>query len=256
MSARRTCLAGLLLAALPTPATLAQAPTVRVFAAASLTEAFREIAAAFERRHPGVRVELNFAGTQVLRTQIEQGAPADVLAAADLEHADALQRQGLLGAHHVFARNRLVVVTPAGSPRVRALPDLAAPGVKLVLAGPAVPAGRYAAETLSRMEKSGRYGDGYRARVELNVVSQETNVRAVLAKVAMGEADAGIVYATDAAAAEGKVGVLPIPVELNVDAVYPIGLLSASGSAGARAFVDEVLGPRGQDVLRRHGFLP
>jgi molybdate transport system substrate-binding protein len=255
MSPRRARRAALVLAVLGAPAPLG-AETLRVFAAASLTDAFREIAAAFEQRNPGVRVELNLAGTQVLRTQVEQGAAADVFAAADLEHAEALRRQGLLGPHRVFARNRLVVAVPSGSSRVRGLADLAVPGVKVVLAAPAVPAGRYALEALSRMENSGRYGPAYRERVERNVVSQETNVRAVLAKVAMGEADAGVVYATDAAAAGAKVGVLAMPADLDVEVVYPIGILSGSRSPAARAFVDEVTGPRGQATLRRHGFLP
>jgi molybdate transport system substrate-binding protein len=119
----------------------ASAEVLRVFAAASLTEAFRETAELYERTHTGDRVELNFAGSQVLRTQIEQGAPADVFASADLVHADALVRSGLLGPTRVFARNRVVVVAPAGEGKVRRLQDLARPGIKLVLAGSTVPVG-------------------------------------------------------------------------------------------------------------------
>jgi molybdate transport system substrate-binding protein len=136
----------------------ASAETVRVFAASSLTEAFGEIAAVFEAGHPGTRVELSFAGSQVLRTQIEQGAPADVFASADREHTDALVRKGLLGPTRVFARNAVVVVTPAGAARVSSLADLARPGTRVVLAGPSVPAGRYAAGPAA--SRAGRPGAG------------------------------------------------------------------------------------------------
>lgn len=240
----------------PPPAGLAPPPAapgaVRVLAAASLTEAFAEIAAAFETDRPGTKVELSFAGSQVLRTQIEQGAPADVFVSADREHADALVRAGLLGPVRVFARNRLVVVTPAEGARVRSLADLARPGTRVVLAGPSVPAGRYAASALQRLDAFGGLGPGFGARVLSNVVSEETNVRAALSKVALGEADAGFVYATDAASASGRVRVLDLPVD--VVAEYPIGILAGSRSTAAAAFVDLVLGERGQAILRRHGF--
>jgi molybdate transport system substrate-binding protein len=235
--------------AAPSPA----APgTVRVLAAASLTEAFGEIAAAFEADRPGTRVELSFAGSQMLRTQIEQGASADVFASADHEHADALVRAGLLGPVRVFARNRLVVVTPAEGARVLSLADLARPGTRVVLAGPSVPAGRYAVAALRRLDAEGGLGAGFGARVRANVVSEETSVRATLSKVALGEADAGFVYATDASSAPGKIRVLDLPVD--VVAEYPIGVLAGARSPAAAAFVDLVLGERGQAILRRHGF--
>jgi molybdate transport system substrate-binding protein len=231
----------------------ASAETVRVFAASSLTEAFGEIAAVFEAGNPGTRVELSFAGSQVLRTQIEQGAPADVFASADREHADALAREGILGRTRVFARNALVVVAPAEGARVSSLADLARPGMRVVLAGPAVPAGRYAAEALRRLDAQAGLGAGFGARVRANVVSEETNVRAALSKVVLGEADAGFVYATDAASAAGKVRVLALPVD--VVAEYAIGVLSGTSlPSPAAAFVDLVLGERGQAILRRHGF--
>ncbi len=229
----------------------ASAETVRVFAASSLTEAFGEIAAVFEAGHPGTRLELSFAGSQVLRTQIEQGAPADVFASADREHADALVRKGLLGPTRVFARNALVVVAPAEAAKVSSLADLALPGTRVVLAGPAVPAGRYAAEALRRLDAQSGLGAGFGARVRANVVSEETNVRATLSKVLLGEADAGFVYATDAASAAARVRVLELPVD--VVAEYPIGVLRRAALPSA-AFVDLVLGERGQAILRRHGF--
>jgi len=231
----------------------ASAETVRVFAASSLTEAFREIAAAHEAARPGMKVELSFAGTQVLRTQIEQGAPADVFASADLAHSEALARAGLLATPRTFARNALAVVVPAGPARVASLADLARPGVRVVVAGPAVPAGRYTVEALRRLAAPGSLGPGFDARVRANVVSEETNVRAVLSKVVLGEADAGFVYQTDAASAGARVRVLEVPS--SVVAEYSIGVVSgAADAAAAEAFVGLVLGERGQAILRRHGF--
>ncbi|HXK10757.1 MAG TPA: molybdate ABC transporter substrate-binding protein [Vicinamibacteria bacterium] len=231
----------------------ASAETVRVLAASSLTEAFREIAAGFEAENPGITVEVSFGGSQALRTQIEQGAPADVFASADREHAEALVRAGLLAPTRVFARNVLVAVVPAGGAKVASLADLARPGMRVVLAGPAVPAGRYAAEALRRLGTEGGLGPAFGAAVRANVVSEETNVRAVLSKVVLGEADAGFVYATDAATSGDRVRTLELPV--SVVAEYPIGVVAETRvPAAAAAFVDRVLGERGQAILRRHGF--
>jgi molybdate transport system substrate-binding protein len=231
----------------------AAAETVRVFAASSLTDAFREAAADFEAAHPGVRVELQLGGSQVLRVQVEQGAPADVFASADREHARALWTAGLVGEPRVFARNRLVVAVPRGPGKVRSLGDLARPGVRLVLAAPSVPAGRYATEALRRLDAWGGLGEGFAAGVRRNVVSEETNVRAVLAKVRLGEADAGFVYATDVRGAGEGTEALALPVDVAVE--YEIAVVRASREPGAAAaFVARVLGERGQAILRRHGF--
>lgn len=236
-------------------AQVASAESVRVFAAASLMEAFRDVAALYEQQHAGDAIELNFAGSQVLRTQIEQGASADVFASADLAHADALKAAGLLGPHAVFARNRLVLVVPAGSPRVKGLKDVARPGVKVLVAGSSVPVGRYTTQALAKLGAAGLYGDDFQTRVQANVVSQETNVRAVLSKVALGEADAGFVYVTDATTAAQRVQVIDIPERYNVGAEYPIGVVTKSAAAWqAKAFVDLVLGPDGQAILRKYGF--
>jgi molybdate transport system substrate-binding protein len=230
------------------------ADTLHVFAAASLTDAFSEIAEAFETEHPGTKIEFNFAGSQVLRTQIEQGAKADVFASADRAHAEALRAKELLEPTHVFTRNRLVIVTPLEGSRVLTLIDLARPGRKIVIAGPTVPAGRYTVQVLRNMAGSGLYGDDYQARVQANVVSQESNVRAVLGKVAMGEADAGFVYRTDAK--NGKVRVLDIPDRQNVIAEYPIGVVAGTQSAElAKQFVAFVDGPEGHAILQKHGFM-
>jgi molybdate transport system substrate-binding protein len=149
----------------------------------------------------------------------------------------------------------LVVVVPAGSPKVRRLQDVARPGVKVLVAGPTVPVGRYATQVLAKLAAAGLYGDDFQSRVQANVVSQETNVRVVLSKVALGEADAGFVYVTDAAAAEQKVLTIDIPERYNIVTEYPIGLVTKKAAATqAQAFVDLVLGQEGQAILRKYGF--
>jgi molybdate transport system substrate-binding protein len=156
----------------------------------------------------------------------------------------------------VFAHNELVAVASTKSGNVRGLGDLARPGIRIVVAGETVPVGRYTTQLLGKMSAAGLWGDDFRSRFSANVVSRETNVRAVLAKVALGEADAGVVYRTDVVAAEG-VTVLDIPQRVNVVATYPIAVVSRTESPDLAAeFVELVGGPEGQAVLRRHGFLP
>lgn len=231
--------------------------TLRVFAAASLTEAFQEIGTSFESAHPDVTVEFNFAGSQVLRTQIEQGAEADVFASADRVHAESLQDQDLLGETSIFARNLLVLVTPADDALVTSLMDVARPGTKVLVAAPTVPVGRYTTQVLRKLAGSGLYGDDYQTRVQANVVSQEANVRAVLAKIALGEADAGFVYATDVRTAADRVAVISIPDRLNIVAEYPIGVVSDSRAPDlARQFIAFVTSVEGQKTLNKHGFRP
>jgi molybdate transport system substrate-binding protein len=247
--------AALLAAASLLVATASHAATIRVFAAASLTEAFQEIAALYESENPGDTVELNFAGSQTLRFQIEQGAPADVFASADMAHMQALEDSGLVERAAVFARNRLVIVTPAAKGRVGRIADVARPGLRIVLAEPSVPAGRYAAEVIAKIAATAARREEFVARVEANIASRETNVRGVLSKVMLGEADAAFVYATDAAVAAHAVRVIAIPDSLNAIAEYPIALLAASEAPEqATRFVYMVLGPLGWEVLKRRGF--
>jgi molybdate transport system substrate-binding protein len=233
-----------------TPARAADpAPTgqVMVFAAASLTAAFRDLAPAFEQKHPGTRVETSFAGSSTLVQQIEQGAPADVFASANEAHMKRLADQKLLaGSATRFARNLLEIAVEAGNPHgIRGLPDLAKPGLVVVLAGPTVPAGQYAIEAF---EKAG---------VTPPEGSRELDVKAVLSRVALGEADAGVVYVTDVKAAATGVEGVTIPEEHNVVAHYPIAALhDAPNAAAARAFAAFVLSTEAQAVLERYGFLP
>jgi|DewCreStandDraft_5_1066085.scaffolds.fasta_scaffold00469_13 molybdate transport system substrate-binding protein len=233
---------------------------VTVFAAASLTDVFTEIGTALERANPGTKIVFNFAGSPALRTQLEQGARADVFASADEPTMDAVDRQGLLaGPPRLFALNRLVVIVPAQNPgAIERLQDLARPGLKLVLARSDVPVGAYARQALARMSQDPAFGTTFAERVLANVVSEEPNVRQVVTKVQLGEADAGIVYATDASAGVREaVRSIPLPDQFNVIARYPIAVVkNAPNEPGARAFVDYVLSPAGQAILAKHGFLP
>jgi len=222
-----------------------------VFAAASLTESFSEIATAFEASHPGVDVSFNFAGSNTLRAQIEQGAQADVFASANTNEMDALVTDGLADMPRIFLTNRLVIITPANNPaNLSTADDLARADLKLVLAAEEVPVGRYARLMLDNV------GAGFKTQVLTNVVSNENSVKQVVAKVQLGEADAGIVYASDAVAAPG-LPVIEIPVEWSVLAEYPIAALKdAPQPELAAEFVAFVLSSEGQAILQKWGFTP
>ena len=211
-----------------------------VFAAASLREVFQNIALAFEKQHPNLKVHFNFAGSQDLRVQIEQGAKADVFASADWKHMKALATQGLVAEPTVFARNLPVVVVPKNNPA-------------LVIGAPEVPIGAYTENIFTAAEKL--QGKVFAEKVRANVRSRELNVRQVLTKVAMGEGDAGIVYKTDALTMPDKVEIIDIPASINVVAEYPIAALKAAPHADlARDFVKLVLSKEGAKVLGAAGF--
>ncbi len=219
---------------------------VTVLAAASLTDVIGTVAAGFEAANAGVTVAASFAASSALTAQIREGAPADVFASADEATMDALAGEGLLsGSPVVFARNRIAIAVAPGNPLgITGLADLAAPGVVYVAAGPAVPITRYADEALADAE------------VTVRPVSQEADVRAVLAKVAAGEADAGIVYSTDVAASEGAVTGVEL-TEVGIVATYPAAALrEASRPDLADAFVAFLAGPVGQRALADAGFAP
>ncbi len=228
-----------------------------VFAAASLTAAFRELGPMLPG---GVTVRFNFAGSQQLAVQIEQGARADVFASADQRWMEYLEEKKLTdGEPRVFAHNRLVVIVPKSNPgRIRRLQDLARRGIKLVVGAEAVPVGKYSREAIQNLAGVNGYPEGYAEHVLGNVVSQEENVKAVVAKVQLGEADAGFVYRSDVGAPVARyVTVLELPDEANVIASYPIAVVAGAANAkGARAFVDLVTGPEGQRVLAKHGLMP
>ena len=219
---------------------------VTVFAAASLTEAFTQIAEDYEGLHD-VDVRLSFGPSDGLATQIQEGAPADVFASASPKWMDAVEADPGVTDRADFARNLLVVIVPAGNPAgLGSLDDLGQPGIKLVLAAEGVPVGDYAREMLANA--------GIADEALANVVSNEDDVKGVVQKVALGEADAGIVYRTDVTATvEGDLEVIDVPADVNVEAVYPIAALAGAPDP-AREFVAYVLGP-GQETLEAAGFL-
>ncbi len=228
-----------------------------VYAASSLTGAFGDIGRAFQAANPGTQVVFNFAGSQDLRTAIEQGAKADVFASADAANVDKLISLGLVqGEAQVFTTNRLVVIVPRDNPAgIKDLRDLAKPNVKLDLADPSVPVGNYTLQALDKLSVDASFGADFKSRVLARVVSKENNVKQVVSKVVLGEADAGVVYATDAQAAADKLTTLDIPDPFNIVATYPIAAFKESAQpALANKFIAFVLSAQGQTILRQYGF--
>ncbi len=243
----------------PAP-TAAASQSLTVFAAASLTDAFNEIGKNFETANPGATVVFNFAGSQQLAQQIGQAAPADVFASANNAQMAVVIKSGQVvsGTQKTFARNRLVVIYPTANPGgLTKLQDLAKPNLKIVLADKSVPVGGYALDFLTKASKDPSFTATFSPTVLANVVSYETDVKQVLAKVSLNEADAGIVYTTDITSdAASKVGRLDIPDNLNTLASYPIAAIQGSAHAAlAQQFVDYVLSTDGQSVLAKYGFL-
>lgn len=235
--------------------------TLTVLAAASLTESFNELGKLFETGHPGVRVVFSFGGSQQLAQQLGQGASADVFASASPKYMDAAAQAKRVNPadSKTFATNRLVVIYPKDNPAgLKELKDLAKPGLKLDLADKTVPVGQYSLDFLDKAIQSPGFDPQFKANVLKNVVSYEDNVKSVVAKVSLGEADAGIVYVTDSTSdLSAKLSQLAIPDALNTVAVYPIAPLADSKNAGlAQAFVALVLSPEGQAVMGKYGFLP
>jgi molybdate transport system substrate-binding protein len=254
---------------LPAEQSNSAAPTptiITVFAAASLSEAFTEIGQNFTILNPGVEVTFNFAGSQQLVQQIDQGAPVDLFASANSTQMEIAIGSGriLTNTQQIFAHNHLVVVIPADNPAaITTLEDLGKSGISLIFAAQTVPVGQYSLDFLAKAEADGTLGAGYQDAVLANVVSYEENVRAVLAKVMLGEADAGIVYRSDLAqftpsndGSQRLVQLIEIPDHLNTIAAYPIAPLADSAHREvAQQFIDYVLSPGGQQALQKYGFI-
>ncbi|MFH0750355.1 MAG: molybdate ABC transporter substrate-binding protein, partial [Chloroflexota bacterium] len=220
-------------------------------------EAFGAVKEAYEAATPAVTLVFSFDASSALRAQVEQGAPVDVFASADARNPRILAEAGLTsGEPLAFAGNRLAIVVPAANPaRIASPVDLARPDVRLVSAGPEVPITSYTAKMLSNLARLPGYPERYVAAVSANVVSREDNVKAVLAKVQLGEGDAGVVYATDAKAAGDDVRTIPIPDEANVVATYAAVVpKDAPHPAAAASFLAWLRGPDGMAVLARFGF--
>jgi molybdate transport system substrate-binding protein len=243
--------------AAPGAAAPAKQASVTVFAASSLTDAFKEIGAAFET-DKGVPVTFNFGSSSQLRTQLEQGASADVFASADQAQMDNARKANVInGADVTFARNRLIVITPKNNPaRIQSAADIANRGVKFVTAAPEVPIGVYTQNMFDKMSQIDVFGADFKDRANANIVSRETNVRQVVSKVQLGEADVAVCYFTDVTPqAAPDLLMIPIPDDLNTLATYPIAIVNNApqGELG-QAFIDMVTGPAGQAILQQWNF--
>jgi molybdate transport system substrate-binding protein len=237
----------LVLIALPAAAGEKPSGELTVFAASSLTESFTAIAEQFEKRHPDVSVRLNFDSSSNLAAQIEQGAPADAFASADEANLQKVTDSGDVTAKPVvFAKNRLEIAVETGNPeKIKGLVDLGESELVVVLCADAVPCGKYAADAFAK------------AGVTVSPASKEENAKAALSKVALGEADASVVYVTDVKGAKGDVDGVKIPERHNVIATYPIAVVrDSSNTVAAKAWVQFVQSKGAQSTLRRFGFLP
>jgi len=231
-----------------------------VFTAASLTGTFGEIGQLYENE-TGMSVAFNFDGSQALRTQIENGAYADLFASANKRHMNALRDGGLINNSSmvVFTRNRISLIIPRDNPAgISNLSDLARPGLKIVMGTKDVPVGDYALQIIDKLGNDSAYGPDYRAAVLDNVISQETNVNYVVTKVALGEADVGFAYVSDITEdMADRVDKIDIPDEFNVIAEYPIAVMQESEHpAQSQDFVNLVTSDRGKAILERYGFAP
>ena len=230
-------------------------PELTIFAASSLADVFGELGGEFERQNPGVEVRFNFAGSSALLAHLQQGAPADVFASADRAKMDVAENTGLTSGPQVFAENSPVVIVPKNNPAgVETLRDLTGPVLDLVLAQKGVPIAGYAKRILEKADT--RYGGGFEDQVMENVVSREADVRAAANKVAIGEADATFVYASDVTPEiQDRVEVVGIPEELNVTATYPIAVTEGAPHPElARKWVELVLSEEGQRIMEERGF--
>ncbi len=261
MIEKRIFAAMLAVLVLATSAGFAEEPKeLFVFTAASLTGAFTEIGQMFEKE-TNISVAFNFDGSQALRTQIENGAYADVFASANTKQMNALKKNGLMNnsSISVFTKNKLSLIIPKDNPaKISNLSDLAKPGVKIVIGTKDVPVGDYAMQIINKMGNDSTYGPNYKTKVLANIISQETNVNYVVTKVALGEADAGFAYVSDVTEdLAAKVDKIDIPDEYNVIAEYPMGLLKeCKYPAEAEEFMNFVKSEEGKAILEKYGFAP
>lgn len=235
--------------------------TLTVFTAASLTGAFTDIARAYEAENPGIKVDLVFDGSQTLRTQIEQGANADIFVSASTKHMQALQNSGFMDNDTVsdFVGNSMALIVPIDNPaNITGLADLVKPGVKIVIGTKDVPFGDYTRQVLDKLAADPAYGEAYREAVMKNVISEETAVSNVVPKLALGEADAAFVYKSDVSKEDlTRVARIEIPEDYNVQATYPLGILANSPhKAEGESFIEFVRGPAGSAILQDYGFDP
>ena len=230
-----------------------------VSAAASLQDSFIGVGKLFEHDHPGTKIAFNFASSNQLFSQIEQGAPVDVFASADMSLLKRLEEKSTITENSVLARNKLIVIVSKRSRmKINGLGDLKKNGVRIILAGNQVPAGRYARQILQKADQTGSFGPDYNSLVLQNIVSEEPDLRMVAMKIAFGEADVGIVYVSDARGDVGnKLKTITIADNLNVLMEYGVAIVKSSTHPElAKEFYDLLLSPKGQNIFTKGGFLP
>jgi molybdate transport system substrate-binding protein len=244
----------------PTPTPVPKTD-LTVFAAASLSSAFNQTKAQFEIVHPEANIVYSFDSSGNLQTQIEQGAKPDVFASAAISNMNTLKNEGLMNNSTVvnFAKNKLALIVPANNPaNITGLGDLNKTGLKLVVCGSSVPCGKYTIQMLQALRNTTGYGADYYNKAIANEVSREPSATSAVAKIALGEGDVAVVYASDMQEQyQGSVKIIAIPDSLNVLATYPIGVTAGSQKQPiARAFVDFVVSPAGQKILADNHFIP
>ncbi len=259
MRSIRTIVMSLLLLGSMASNSHAEEQVLVVSAATSLQDSFIEAGKLFEHDHPGTRIAFNFASSNQLFSQIEQGAPVDVFASADMSLLKRLEDKSTITESSILARNKLIViVSNLSRMNINGLGDLKKKGVRIILAGNQVPAGRYARQILQKADQTGSFGPDYNSLVLHNIVSEEPDLRMVAMKIAFGEADAGIVYVSDAGGDVGnKLKTIAIADNLNVLMEYDVAIIKSSAHpAMAKSFYDLLLSPKGQEILIKGGLLP
>ena len=229
---------------------------VTIFAASSLTESLTDVGDLFMANNLGYEVLFNFAGTSTINAQLQQGAKADIFAAASEGQMKIAYEAGLINDYTIFARNKLILITPIYDSKVDTLDDIGIDGVRVIVANEFVPSGDYFRKVLSAIDKSEEYGDGFYDKVIENVVSEEANVRQVLAKILLGEADAGLVYFTDVMDNNRDlINIITIPNIYMPEILYPMAILNdVLDKTGASKFMEFVLSNEAQNLLSEYGF--
>jgi len=242
------------------PTSSSEPVTIRVMAAASLTEVFNDLKTAFEEKYNDIKLEINYAGSQALYSQIKTGVSADIFASANIKYMNQLDQANMVVNPTIFARNKLVIVASKQTPaKIDGIEDLLHDGISLVIADKSVPVGRYTVQMLEKQSNNPQLPSDYQEKFFNNIVSKELDVKSVLAKVELGEADAGVVYQTDANASnQDKIKVVDIKDKYNVIATYPISALkgiSSEHQVATAKFLDYLYSKEGGDILEGRGFI-
>ncbi|TDX52710.1 molybdate ABC transporter substrate-binding protein [Orenia marismortui] len=234
--------------------------TIRIMAAASLTEVFNDLKAEFEKEYDDIKLEINYAGSQALYSQITSGVTSDIFASANIKYMNQLDEANMVAKPTIFARNKLVIVVSKQTQvEINGIKDLLQDGISIVIADKSVPVGRYTVQMLNKQNDNPQLSANYKEKFFAAVVSKELDVKSVLAKVELGEADAGVVYKTDANASDkDKVKVVNIKDQYNVIATYPIAPLKGINSEhqeAAAKFLDYLYSQEGGKILEGRGFI-